>query len=360
MKTREQRKLDHLQYALNLGDSHKNAGFEDVEFFHNCLSTVNPDRINLKTRIGNLQLEQPLFIDAVTGGADAVTEINRQLAVVAARTGLAMAVGSQYGAVRDQSPDTSYKIVRKENPDGIIFANVSALATPVEVKKAVDMLAAAAVEIHLNVAQELFMPEGDRDFASLWHNLLELREKISLPIIIKETGCGMAAEQIKQLVTAGFTCINVAGAGGTNFAAIEASRSANRRQQRFAEWGIPTVWSLLDARQVCGSEISIIASGGIRDGWQVAKALALGADAVGMAGNILALLQPFEHTSAHWQQEDMNQVIRTVNAIHDMLADLKDIMVLTGAASIRDLQKVRLLFKGETLEFLQNRSFNHA
>lgn len=359
MKTREQRKLEHLHYALTLGDSKQSAGFEDVRFLHDCLSAVNPDRVDLRTRFAGLTLSSPLFIDALTGGADAVTTINKQLARVAARTGIAMAVGSQYGAVRDRSSQKSFAVVREENPDGVVFANVSALATPAEVQQAVHMLAAAAVEIHLNVAQELFMPEGDHDFAALWTNLQRLREQVTVPIIIKETGCGMAAAQIQKLQAAGFNCLNVAGAGGTSFAAIETARSGNVRRQRFANWGIPTVWSLLEARRVCSPETAILASGGIRDGWQAAKALALGAAAVGMAGNILALLEPPEGAISGSSSE-ANAVERTITTVEEMLADLRDIMVLTGAATIKDLQQVRLIFTGRTLEYLQNRSLEHA
>ena len=359
MKTREQRKLEHLHYALTLGDSKQSAGFEDVQFLHDCLSQVNPDRVDLTTRVAGIKLESPLFIDAITGGADAVTTINKQLARVAARTGIAMAVGSQYGAVRDRSSQKSFAVVRKENPDGVIFANVSALATPAEVEQAVAMLNAAAVEIHLNVAQELFMPEGDHDFAALWTNLQRLREQVTVPIIVKETGCGMAAAQIRQLQAAGFNCLNVAGAGGTSFAAIETARSGDVRRRRFANWGIPTVWSLLEARRVVATGTSILASGGIRDGWQAAKALALGAAAVGMAGNILALLEPPEGLAAGSSNE-INAVERTITTVEEMLADLEDIMVLTGAATIKDLQQVRLIFTGRTLAYLQNRSLEHA
>ena len=353
MQTREQRKLEHLQLALTSGRSKVSAGFEDVQFLHNCLSTVNPEKVDLTTRVAGLKLDYPLFIDAITGGTDGVTDVNRMLAQVAARCGLAMAVGSQYGTVKDKSSQASFKVVREENPDGIIFANVSALATPAEVKEAVKMLGAAAVEIHLNVAQELFMPEGDKNFASLWENLETLRDKVTVPIIIKETGCGMAAEQIKQLLGAGFTCFNVAGAGGTSFAAIEATRSENAREQRFASWGIPTVWSLLEARKVCPKEATIIASGGIRDGWQAAKALALGADAVGMAGNILELLKPLQDGPSATDSE--GAVDRTVLALEEILADIRDIMVLTGSANIKALHKTRLIFTGKTLAYLQNK-----
>ena len=359
VKTREQRKLEHLHYALTLGDSKQSAGFEDVQFLHQCLSPVNPERVDMRTRIAGIKLDCPLFIDAITGGADAVTTINKQLAQVAAGTGMAMAVGSQYGAVRDQGSRESFAVVRRANPDGVVFANVSALATPAEVKQAVDMLGAAAVEIHLNVAQELFMSEGDHDFAALWTNLQCLREQVAVPIIIKETGCGMAGEQIKQLEAAGFTCINVAGAGGTSFAAIETARSGDVRRRRFANWGIPTVWSLLEARRGASTGTCILASGGIRDGWQAAKALALGADAVGMAGNILALLEPPEGLTPG-NSNEKNAVERTITTVDEMLADIKDIMVLTGAATIKDLQQIRLIFTGRTLAYLQNRSLEHA
>ena len=324
---REQRKADHIKYALKLRDGSRRTGLEDVRFLHNCLTPVDPDRVDTGTRIGNLVLPVPVFIDAITGGAAGVKEINRKLAVVAGRTGVAMAVGSQYGTVKAGQHADTFGVIREENPEGIFFANVSALATPEEALKAVEMIRADALEIHLNAAQELIMPEGDKQFS-----------------LIRELLAAMGLGVLCELQAMGFTCFNIAGSGGTSFAAIEASRSKQARHEKFADWGIPTAWSLIDAAHMAKPWDTVIASGGIRSGWQVAQAIALGADAVAMSGNILALLLQDGEEAA-------------IAYLQDVLADLKDIMVLTGSRTIRELQQAPLIFTGEALAFVQSRGY---
>jgi isopentenyl-diphosphate delta-isomerase len=308
---------------------------------------VDPDRVDISTRIGNFVLPVPVFIDAITGGASEAKEINRKLAAVAKRTGVAMAVGSQYGAVKEGKHGDTYAVIREENPEGIFFANVSALVTPEEAKTAVEMIDADALEIHLNAAQELIMPEGDKKFSLIKDNLSRLQDCVEVPIIIKETGCGMAAEQIHQLQALGFTCFDVAGYGGTSFAAIEVSRSKMTRYEKFADWGIPTAWSLIDGARAVKPWDTLIASGGIRSGWQAAQSIALGADAVAMSGNILTVVL----------QEGVE---KAAEYLQDVLADLKDIMVLTGSRTIRELQQVPLIFTGDTLAFIQSRGYDAA
>ncbi len=343
--TREQRKLDHIKYALELGDGGRSTGLEDVHFLHNCLTPVDPDRVDFSTRIGSLTLPVPVVIDAITGGTADVREINRRLAAVAKRTGAAMAVGSQYGAVKEGRHADTYAVIREENPDGIFFANVSALVSPEEARAAVEMIGADALEIHLNVAQELIMPEGDKQFALIRDRLARLQDCVQVPVIIKETGCGMAAEQIRELQAMGFTCFTVSGKGGTSFAAIEAFRGSRIRHAKFADWGIPTAWSLLDAAHTVKPWDTVIASGGIRSGWQAAQAVALGADAVAMSGNILSVLLEQGEEAA-------------VAYLQDVADDLKDIMVLTGSRTVKELQQVPLVFTGDTLAFLQSRGYD--
>ena len=342
--TREQRKLDHIRYALELNSGNRGTGLEDVRFLHNCLTPVDPDRVDISTRIGSLKLPVPVFIDAITGGAQEVKEINRRLAAVAKAAGVAMAVGSQYGAVKEGQYADTYKVVREENPEGIFFANVSALVSPDEARAAVDMIAADALEIHLNATQELIMPEGDKTFSQIPDNLSRLQDCVPVPVIIKETGCGMAAEQIRELQARGFNCFNVAGRGGTSFAAIEAARGKAKRCEKFADWGIPTAWSLIDAAHGMQPWDTLIASGGIRSGWQAAQAIALGADAVAMSGSILAVLQQQGEEAA-------------VSYLQDVIADLKDIMVLTGCRTVRELQRAHLVYTGETMDFIRSRGY---
>ena len=241
----------------------------------------------------------------------------------------------------------TYGVIREENPEGAFFANISALASPEEARAAVKMIRADALEIHLNTAQELIMPEGDRQFFLIREKLARLQRCTEVPIIIKETGCGMAAEQIRELQSMGYTCFNIAGFGGTSFAAIEASRGKEKRYEKFADWGIPTAWSLIDAAHAAKPWDTVIASGGIRNGWQAAQAIALGADAVAMSGNILTLLLQNGEEAA-------------VSYLRDVIADLKDIMVLTGSRTIRELQQVPLIFTGDTLAFIRSRGYEEA
>ena len=154
------------------------------------------------------------MIDAITGGAEAVKSINRDLAVVARETGCAMAVGSQYGAVRKGLYADTYQVVRRENPKGVVFANVSALATPEEARRAVDMVEAQALEIHLNSAQELAMEEGDRDFSRWLEQIAAICSQSEVPVIVKETGCGMAREEARRLLDCGVSILDTGGAAG--------------------------------------------------------------------------------------------------------------------------------------------------
>lgn len=334
---RAQRKLEHIKYALELGDGPCSTHLEDIRFLHNCLPEVNPADINLSVEIFGKQLDLPFFIDAVTGGTDAVTEINAQLAQVAVRTGSGLAVGSQYGAVKTGEGLGSYAVVRQFDPGGPVFANISALAEPEQAQAAVDMLKADALEIHLNTAQELFMPEGDRDFRGLLDNMIRISQSVSVPVIVKETGCGIAAEQYHLLQQNGFRNFNCAGAGGTNFIAIEARR-AGCDPGDFAGWGLPTCWSLLDAASCVQPHNLLLASGGIRTAGDAAKALAMGADAVGITGSVL-------------QRIMSGGVAGGIAYLENLAEELRKYMLLLGCRTPRELRRVPLVFTGETRDY---------
>lgn len=342
---RENRKTDHIKYSLELGDGPLSPGFEDVRFLHNCLPELSLENVNLATSLANIKLEVPLLINAITGGSNNVVVENRLLASVAAATGCAMAVGSQYGAVTRKRIDESYSIVRKTNPTGIIFANLGANAKPEVAQFAVEMIEANGLQIHLNAAQELVMTEGDKDFSGYLRNIEEICNCINVPVIVKETGCGMAREQIRQLLNCGVSIIDVGGAGGTNFPAIEAARSQTTDFNELLDWGIPTALSVLEARSVCDVSASIIATGGVRSALDIAKALALGADTVGMAGNILNKILVGGETAA-------------IEEIRNMLAMLRNIMVLTGSKRISDLRSAPILFSGSLFQSLVCRGYD--
>ena len=336
MKTRENRKHDHIKYALALADGPLENGFSQVHVVPNCLPELNLSQISLATALPGIPtLEHPIIINAMTGGAQEAEEINKQLAQVAKLTHSAMAVGSQYGSIKSNNYLESFTVVRRENPQGIVFANVSPLATVCEGQQAVDMLEAQALQVHLNVAQELAMEEGDRNFTGFLKSIEALANNISVPIIVKETGAGMAAEQINALLNVGVNIIDIGGAGGTNFMAIEAARFPTTNTE-LRTWGLPTAISLLEAARVMSHNQGIIATGGVRTGLEVLKALILGANAVGMAGNILKFLVDGGVESA-------------AGELVKILHNLQDFMLLTGCQAVPQLTKVPVYFTGEVL-----------
>lgn len=339
---RESRKMDHIRYALSLGPSGEN-GFSDIRFVHNCLPGVSMDQIALDTTIGDLKLSSPIVINAMTGGAHETEEINRELAVAARELKLAMAVGSQMTALRNPDVESSYKVVRKVNPNGIVFANLGGEATVEQALRAVDMLNANALQIHLNCMQELIMPEGDRDFRGTLERIAEISDKLPIPVIVKEVGFGMSAECAVRLKEIGIRIIDIGGAGGTNFAAIENARR-DIPLSSLNDWGIPTCSSLIECSQVYPYG-GIIASGGITDSLDIAKALALGASAAGIAGAFLKVLR----------QDGTQPLIDTIKRTEN---GLRLIMTALGSPNIPSLWNVPLVIGGATAEWCRARGID--
>ncbi len=332
--------MDHIKHALSTGQL-KQHGFEDVTFVHQSLPNTNVSDVELNTKIGELELSSPIFINAMTGGGGEQTfEINKGLAAVARDCNIALAVGSQMSAIKNQDERYTYEIVRKENPKGLIFANLGSEATVDQAKLAVDMLQADAIQLHLNVIQELVMPEGDRDFKGALSRIEKIASSISLPLIVKETGFGISKETARKLVDAGVTIIDVGGYGGTNFSKIE----NERRDQRlgfFDRWGITTAASISEVKFFV-PEASVIGSGGVQGALDIAKALALGSSAVGIAGYFLRVYLDEGH-------EALSQLI--VN-VHE---ELKWIMTALGVKTLPDLQNVPLVLSGDTFHWLTQR-----
>lgn len=290
--------------------------------------------VNISSSLGTLLLTRPLIINAITGGDPVLTECNALLADIAANAGIAMAVGSQYGAVRSgrECDRQSFRIVRERNPHGIILANLNTAASLEEIKQAVDMIAADGLQIHLNSAQELIMPEGERDFRGKLEKIALFAEDLRLPLIIKETGSGIARKQADSLFANGVRIFDTGGAGGTNFLAVEAARNDKFLFPELLSWGLPTALSVLETNTAVGARGGmIIAAGGLRTGLDAAKALALGASAVSMAGNILK-------TSLHYGAE------QAIEQIAIICLELQKVMVLCGAAKISDLHRTPLIF----------------
>lgn len=336
------RKMEHIHHALSQPPQGSN-GLADVRFVPNALPDISLSSVSLATRIGELNLSSPILINAMTGGAQETEAINGQLALAAKETGLAMAVGSQMSAIKDASVRPSYQVVRRMNPDGVILANLGAEATVEQALEAVEMISANALQIHLNVMQELLMPEGDRDFRGTAERIGLIAEAVGVPVIVKEVGFGIAGEAAVRLKAAGIHALDVGGAGGTSFAAIE---NARRMKPILAlnQWGCSTAVSLLECSPVFG-EGAMLASGGLQSGLEVVKTLALGASAAGMAGFFLRLLQ-------HSGVEGL------IRGIAEIKEETVLVMSALGAGKVEDLWSCPIVVVGETAEWCRARGLD--
>jgi isopentenyl-diphosphate Delta-isomerase len=341
--TRAKRKWEHIKYALL--ETEKNShGFSDVSFIHQSLPEIALKDVSLNHRVGELSLGSPIFINAMTGGGgNRTTEINGHLAIIARELGLAMAVGSQMSALKDSTERISYQIVRKENPSGIIFANIGSEATVDQASMAVEMIEANALQIHLNVVQEITMPEGDRNFSGALLRIEEIVNRLNIPVIVKEVGFGMSMEAVTKLQSIGVSVIDIGGFGGTNFASIENARR-DETLSFFNEWGIPTAISIVEAKSISPS-LPVFASGGINNSLDVVKSIALGADSVGMAGFFLKQLL----------ESGVDETIVKTRKIHD---EIKFMMLALGSQNIKTLQKVPLIISGYTHHWLNERGID--
>ncbi|WP_438445584.1 type 2 isopentenyl-diphosphate Delta-isomerase [Gorillibacterium sp. sgz5001074] len=336
------RKMEHVHHALAIGPSGY-TGLEDVRLVPNAIPETSLDSISLVTRIGELTLSSPIIINAMTGGAPETEEINKGLALAARETGTAMAVGSQMSAIRNKSMRASYEIVRKMNPDGLVFGNLGSEATLEQAKEAVEMLQADALQIHLNVMQELIMPEGDRDFRGMTERIARIVEEAGVPVIVKEVGFGITREPAERLWEAGVRILDVGGTGGTNFAAIENARREDPMLW-LNGWGCSTAIALAETVDVF-RQGSVIATGGIRTGMDIVRAIVLGASAVGMAGVFLKALQ----------ENGTDGLIRAIREAQD---ETRLLMTALGTTDLPALMRAPAVITGETAEWCRARGID--
>jgi isopentenyl-diphosphate Delta-isomerase len=340
--SRSERKWDHIRYALETGQKRSTA-FDDIQFIHQSLPNINVSDVTFHQKIGELSLSSPIFVNAMTGGGGEKTySLNKQLANVAREQGLAMAVGSQMSALKDKSERYTYEVVRKENPTGVLIANLGSEATPEQAEMAVEMIDANALQVHLNVIQELTMPEGDREFTGALKRIESIVKVVNVPVIVKEVGFGMCKETVESLSSVGVFAVDVGGFGGTNFAEIENKRS-DKSLSFFNQWGIPTAQSICEAAYASG--VPIIGSGGFTSSIDIAKGIALGASATGFAGYFLKILV----------EEGIDTLNEEVSSLH---YGLKIIMAAVGAKSISDLQSAPLMISGQTFHWLTQRGID--
>ncbi|MDI6643600.1 MAG: type 2 isopentenyl-diphosphate Delta-isomerase [Methanobacteriaceae archaeon] len=338
------RKLEHLLLCAHCDVEYKNksTGFSDIELIHKSLPEVSKEKIDISTTILGKQLDIPLIISAITGGHPSSLIINRELAKAAEKLNIGMGVGSQRAGVENPQLVSTFTVVRENAPNSFIIGNIG--APQIEyAQKAADMMDADALAVHLNPLQESIQPEGDVDATGYIDSISKIKESVEIPLIIKETGAGISMEDALSLENAGADAIDVAGAGGTSWAAVETYRAKDKKLgELFWDWGIPTAVSTVE---VCESvNIPVISSGGIRTGLDAAKALALGADAVGIA---LPLLK------ASYKGHRA-----VISKIEQFVEELKAAMFLVGAENINELKKSNLIIKGQTKEWLNERGFN--
>ncbi len=327
------RKAEHLRINLerDVGAKGVDPGFDAYRLMHRAVPEIDLSEVDLSTELFGRKLAAPLLISCMTGGTHAARRINRRLARVAQEYGLAMGLGS--GRALVESPDAIETFdVRSLAPGVALFANLGAAQLNKgygveECRRLVELLHADVLVLHLNPLQEALQPEGDTCFRGLLEKIAALCNQAEFPIVVKEVGWGIGAADVRALVDAGVAAVDVAGAGGTSWSEVERYRISEPWRARaagaFAGWGIPTAQAIIDARAAV-PDATLVASGGIRDGIDVAKALALGADLVGIAG-------PFLRAAAD-----------SLDAAHDLARELIETlriaMFCTGARTPRSLR----------------------
>ena len=337
-QTNGKRKEEHLRIALNEDVEYKalSTGLEDYQFIHQALPEIDLDSVDLSTSLFGKKLSAPLVISSMVGGIEAAKRINQNLAQAAQALGVAMGVGSQRCAVDDESTASTY-MVRSVAPDILLFANLGAIQLNNgygvdECRRAVEMIEADALILHLNPLQEALQPGGNTNFAGLLRKIEQVCHKLPVPVIVKEVGCGISEDVARKLASVGVAGIDVSGAGGTSWSEVERLRAHSQTDNNvaagFASWGIPTAESIqMVLRGAPG--LSVIASGGIRTGLDVAKSIALGADAAGMAAPLLK--------AANDSAESV------IEALQEVIEGLRICMFCIGASRLTELKNSPLL-----------------
>lgn len=327
----ESRKDDHIRICLEKKvEFVKSNGFEHVELEHRALPEIDKDEIDLKTKFLGKKFDYPLFIEAMTGGTKRGKRINKNLARAAEAFSIGMGVGSQRAMLENEKLADTY-FVRDVGPSMFLLGNIGAVQLPqynVErIISLVESIKADGLAIHLNPAQELAQKEGNRSWKNLLKGIGYVCKQAKFPVVVKEVGFGISGRLSKELVRVGVKAIDVAGAGGTSWVKVDSYRT-KEDFSHIEEWGIPTAEALRDV--VKSVNVPIIASGGIRNGSEVAKAIAMGSS---LAGFALPLLRPATESPE-----------KVKKYLENIISQLRDAMFLVGARNIKELRKVRVIY----------------
>lgn len=343
------RKLEHIRICLEEDVESEYTGFEDVMLIHNALPEVDFDEIDTEVVFFGKKLSAPFLIASMTGGHPETKEINKNLAMAVEELKLGMGVGSQRAAIEDESVADSFTVVREFAPKAFIYANVGmpqVLKHGVEfVEKAIEMIDADAVAIHLNFLQEAIQPEGDIDAKGCLNALEEVCSSIKVPVIVKETGAGISRDVAIKLKLVGVDAIDVGGKGGTSWSGVEVYRTKDEISRDvgidFWDWGIPTAFCIAE----CYDVLPVIATGGLRSGLDLAKALALGAK---IGSSALPFLKAVVDEGVDGVKKLLEYYIR----------GLKVAMFLTGCRRVCELTKTTIFVTGAFKDWLEVRGYD--
>ncbi len=341
----DQRKAEHIR--INLEEDVQfpalTTGLEAYRFVHQALPELNLSDVDTRVHIFDRWLAAPILVSSMTGGTDQAQIINRRLAEAAQARGLAMGLGSQRAGLEQSDTAQTFR-VRDVAPDILLFANLGAVQlnygyTVDDCRRAVEMVEADALILHLNPLQEVLQAEGDYNWRGLLGKIEQVCRALPVPVVTKEVGWGISERAARRLIEAGIRAIDVAGAGGTSWSQVEMHRAPTRRLRRlagaFGDWGIPTADSLQTLRRVRAEmqreDVRVFASGGIRTGIEIAKCAALGADLVGLAS-------PFLKRAV----ESAEAVIEEMELLE---AELRIAMFCSAAATLADLRRPGVLIQ---------------
>lgn len=338
------RKQQHVEIVVskNVAFRGKSSGFERWDLVHNALPELDLEEVDASTELLGKRLRLPLLITGMTGGYAGAEKINRSLARLCAERGLAMGVGSQRQALEDTRFRRTYSVVREEAPDIVVIGNIGAaevahLSDVTPLRKQVDLIKADALAVHLNPVQEFLQPEGTPRFAGVLNGIERLVHDLGVPVVVKEIGAGISAAVLRRLLDVGVRIVDVAGAGGTSWAGVEVLRRTEAERDPLAvfwDWGIPTVDAIRQCAAVRSNDrkFTLIASGGIQNGVDMAKAIALGADLAGAA-------RPFITALKKGGSAGLNRLV------DGWERQFHGAMFLTGSRTVTDLQQQTLMLR---------------
>ena len=344
IKEIEKRKIEHIKIAISEESQASVNFFDDIYFLHSAIPKVDINEIKLEINFLGKKIN-PFMITAVTGGFPKAEKINKAFAKIAQEKNIALGIGSQRIMKEEKKLKYTY-YVRDIAPDILLVGNIGIAQLlnykPVEIEELAREIDADAIAIHLNILQEILQPEGDKRLAHFEEKLCEVADL--LPVIVKETGCGISREVAKELKDCKVKAIDVSGYGGTSWAKVEILRKKIRNESiegdlPFGEWGIPTPLSIVEAKF---SGLPIIASGGVRNGVDAAKAIALGAQVAGAA-------RPFIKAYIEKGEE------ATRNIVTSYLEQMKKVVFLTGCKDIKELNKKHIMITGRLKDLFEAR-----